>query len=37
VVEFTETDFNGRIRLVPGALPGDYVLKLVEVQRSRAN
>jgi hypothetical protein len=36
VVEFTEPDFKGRIRLDPGALPGDYILKLVEVRSSAA-
>jgi SAM-dependent methyltransferase len=32
VVEFTEPGFNGKIRLDPGMLPGDYILKLVEVR-----
>jgi hypothetical protein len=32
MVEFTEPDFKGRIRLDPGMLPGDYILKLVEVR-----
>ena len=36
VVEFTEPDFKGRIRLDLGALPGDYILKLVEVRSSAA-
>jgi len=36
VVEFTEPDFKGRIRLDPGMLPGDYILKLVEVRSSAA-
>ena len=36
VVEFTEPDFKGRIRLDPGALPGDHILKLVEVRSSAA-
>jgi len=36
LVEFTEPDFKGRIRLDPGMLPGDYILKLVEVRSSAA-
>jgi hypothetical protein len=36
VVEFTEPDFKGRIRLDPGALPGDYILKLIELRSSPA-
>jgi len=37
VVEFTEPDFKGKIRLDPGTLPGDYILKLVEVRSSPAD
>jgi hypothetical protein len=36
VVEFTEPDFTGKIRLDPSMLPGDYILKLVEVRSSSA-
>ena len=36
MVEFTEPDFKGRIRLDPGMLPGDYIPKLVEVRSSPA-
>jgi hypothetical protein len=32
-----EPDFNGKIRLDPGELPGDYILKLVEVRSSPAD
>jgi SAM-dependent methyltransferase len=35
-VEFTEPDFKGRIRLDPGVLAGDYILKLLEVRSSSA-
>jgi len=34
VVEFTEPDFKGKIRLDPGMLAGDYILKLIEVRSS---
>jgi len=37
VVEFTEPDFTGRIRLDPGIVPGDYILKLVEIRSSPAH
>jgi hypothetical protein len=36
VVEFTEPDFKGRIRLDPGMLPGDYILKLLKAWSSAA-
>jgi hypothetical protein len=37
VVEFTEPDFNGRIRLDPGMQAGEYIVKLVEIRASSAN
>jgi hypothetical protein len=37
VVEFTEPDFNGNIRLDPGMQAGDYILKLVEIRASPAD
>ena len=37
VVEFTEPDFKRNIRLDPGMLAGDYILKLVEVKSSAAD
>jgi len=36
VLEFTEPDFKGRIRLDSGTLAGDYILKLVEVRAAPA-